>query len=79
VGDVSRELTDALDRADQLFDNLITITAHISAGEGNLGRLVMDSKLYEAMQLTAERLSIAVEEFRGLIAEWREKGMRARL
>jgi len=31
------------------------------------------------MQLTAERLSVAVEEFRGLIAEWREKGMRARL
>jgi ABC-type transporter Mla subunit MlaD len=72
VNELSRGLMETLDRADRFMDYLNTIGQQITSGQGNLGQLVMDSKLYEAMTTTAERLSLAVEEFRALIAEWRQ-------
>lgn len=79
VTDVSRATINTLDRFDLLLDNLNTVAKQVSSGEGNLGRLVMDNKLYEALRLTAERLSLAVEEFRALVAEWRQGKVRVAL
>ncbi len=79
INEVSRSMTEALDRADRFLDQLNTITAKVANGEGNVGHLFMDNKLYEALQLTAERMAAAMEEFRATMVEWREKGMRARL
>ncbi len=79
VVSVSRALTETLDRTDHFLDQLNAIATKVSSGEGNVGHLFMDNKLYEAMQLTAERMAAAVEDFRALMVEWREKGMRARL
>ncbi len=79
VNDVARSTTEFLDGADRLVQQLNTIAAKVTSGEGNVGHLLMDNKLYEAMQLTAERMAVAVEDFRALMVEWREKGMRARL
>ena len=72
VTDVARGMTEVFDRADRFLDYLNTIGQQVTSGQGNLGQLVMDNKLYEAMTLTAERLSKAVEEFRALVAEWRQ-------
>lgn len=79
VTKLAEATTGTLDRADQLLDNMNAISGQIREGRGNVGRLVMDDKLYEAMVLTAERLSVAVEEFRALIAEWREGKVRVAL
>lgn len=79
ITDLARATTGTLDRADTFLDSLNIVGRQISSGEGNLGRLVMDGKLYEAMLLTAERLSMAVEEFRALVAEWREGKVRVAL
>ncbi|MEW6250897.1 MAG: MlaD family protein [Planctomycetota bacterium] len=79
VNDVARSVTESLDRADHFLDQLNVIADKVASGDGNVGRLIMDNKLYEAMQITAERLALALEEFRALMVEWREKGMRARL
>jgi len=79
VDEVSRATMDSLDRADQFLDNLNIVAKQISSGEGNVGRLVMDNKLYEAMVISAERLSLLIEEFRGLIAEWRQGKVRVAL
>jgi len=79
VGDLSRALLGSLDRADRFLDHLNAIGQQINSGHGTLGRLVMDAKLYEALAITAERLSLMVEEFRGLIAQWREGRIRVAL
>jgi ABC-type transporter Mla subunit MlaD len=79
VNELSRSTMEGLDKADQFFDHLNLVGRQISSGEGNLGRFIMDGKLYEAMLITADRLSLAVEEFRALIAEWREGKIRVAL
>jgi len=71
VTDVSRATLDGLDRADRFLDYLNIVGEQVTTGKGNLGQFVMDNRLYEALTFTAERLSLAVEEFRGLVAEWR--------
>lgn len=74
--DLTVALTDTLDRMDTLLDHLNVVGARMSSGQGSVGRLFMDDKLYESLLFSVERLSQAVEEFRALIAEWREGKVR---
>lgn len=61
-----------LERLDLVLDNLVTVSQQISAGQGTLGRLVKDPELYESLVLSVERLTVAIDEFRALVSEWRE-------
>jgi methyl-accepting chemotaxis protein len=79
VTDLGRTMTDSFDRADRFLDYLNSVGQQITSGQGNLGRLLMDTKLYEAATITAERLSQAVDEFRALVAEWRQGKVRVAL
>lgn len=79
VTEVAQASVNGLDKIDQFMDHLNVIGAQVSSGQGNVGRLLMDSKLYEALQITVERLSLTVEEFRALIAEWRAGKIRVAL
>ncbi len=79
INEISRSTMEGLDKASQFMDHLNALGEQVRRGEGNLGLLFMDNKLYESMTITAERLSHAVEEFRALIAEWREGKVRIAL
>lgn len=79
VNEVSRALMASMDRADRFLDHLNTIGQQVTSGQGNLGQLLMDSKLYEALTLTADRMSQAADELRALIAEWRAGKIRVAL
>ena len=72
TADVTRGIMGSLDEMDRFLDYLNVVGQQVASGEGNFGRLVMDDKLYESMVITAERLSLAVDEFRALVAEWRQ-------
>lgn len=74
--DLSQGLLASLDKVDGMLDQMDTITRQVAAGEGNLGRFVMDDKLYESLLISAERMSLAVDEIRALVAEWREGKVR---
>jgi ABC-type transporter Mla subunit MlaD len=76
VTEVAQKTLDGLDRADRFLDYLNVVGEQVATGKGNVGQLFMDGKLYDAMTLTAERLAVAVEEARALIAEWREGKVR---
>ena len=83
VDDTHREINglavafrDVTDRASTLLDTFYRIAAVIDAGDGTIGHLVHDNKLYEAMVLTAERLADAVDEFRVLIKDWQKGTIR---
>lgn len=49
-----------------------TTLRDVNAGEGTLGRLIRDNRLYEAMVLTMGRLAETIEEARLLIKEWQK-------
>jgi ABC-type transporter Mla subunit MlaD len=77
--DVAQATVGTLDRADRFLDYLNVVGDKVTRGEGNVGQLVNDNKLYEALVISAERLALAVEEFRALVAEWREGKVRVAL
>jgi ABC-type transporter Mla subunit MlaD len=76
VTEVTQAGMGTLDRMDTFLDYLNVVGKQMATGQGNLGRMVMDDKLYEAMVLTAERLAQAVDDFKSLIAEWRQGKVR---
>jgi ABC-type transporter Mla subunit MlaD len=76
VTDVAQKTMDGLDRADRFLDYLNVIGEQVTSGKGTIGQLFMDGKLYEALTFTAERLGLAVEDARALIAEWRQGKVR---
>ena len=69
---VCRDASGVFERSSQLLDTLNEVVEPIRRGEGTIGRLVRDTKLYEALVLTAERLAQAVEEFRLLVKDWQQ-------
>jgi ABC-type transporter Mla subunit MlaD len=86
IGNVEDELRQttmalraSLGRIDNLLDDFAAITQQVRQGDGNVGRLVMDDRLYESLLVTAQQLTLAVDDFRELIAEWREGGLRVGL
>lgn len=76
INDVARRANQTLDETSVFITNLNVAAAQISRGEGNVGRLIMDSKLYESLIITSERLTLALDDFRALIKQWREGGVR---
>jgi phospholipid/cholesterol/gamma-HCH transport system substrate-binding protein len=76
IATVGRDARNTLEKGSRLMDSLYEITSTVSRGEGTLGRLVHDAKLYDAMVFTAERLGHAVEEFRLLIQDWQKGKVR---
>ena len=79
VTDVSRATLDGLDRADRFLDYLNIVGEQVTSGKGNVGQLFMDNRLYESLLETTGRLRLAIDEFRGLIAEWQKHGMKTTL
>jgi ABC-type transporter Mla subunit MlaD len=72
VTHVARKTMDGLDRADRFLDYLNVVGEQVTSGKGTVGQLFMNGKLYEALTYTAERLGLAVEDARAMIAEWRQ-------
>ncbi len=72
VNEIGRGTTDALGKASNFFDELHTVSKPVTSGEGNLGRLFMDARLYDSLLITTDRMAMAIEELRLLIAEWRQ-------
>lgn len=76
---VARDTREVLQRGSTFMDHLNDAGAKISRGEGTIGRLVMDDKLYEALVLSTQRLAQAIEDFRQLIADWQKGKIRVAL
>jgi len=69
---VSRSLTNNLDLAADFLTQLNDITRRAGKGEGTIGLLLTDDRLYESMTLTFRRLAEAVDEFKALIKDWQQ-------
>jgi phospholipid/cholesterol/gamma-HCH transport system substrate-binding protein len=73
---LARKGMDFLERAGRVVDELHTTTRQLNQGEGTVGRLLVDAKLYDAMVLTFRRLAETTEEFRLLVKDWQKGKVR---
>jgi phospholipid/cholesterol/gamma-HCH transport system substrate-binding protein len=79
VVSVSRSARTVLEQASDGLGLLNETLGRIARGEGSLGRLSQDPKLYEALLLTVDRLAVTVEEVRLLVKEWQKGRIRVAL
>jgi len=79
VEHVAHALTDDLEMTSNVLTRVYSIVDKIDRGEGTIGHLVADSRLYESMVLSFRRLAEAVEEFRLLVKEWQKGKVRVGL
>jgi ABC-type transporter Mla subunit MlaD len=73
---IGRDLTNVLDQGSQLLDQATALARRTNAGQGTLGKLFTDDRLFESMVLTFRRMAETVEEFRVLAQEWQKGRIR---
>ncbi len=76
VDRVALNVVENLDTLSRVLDGLAAAAAQIRNGEGTLGKLAMDDRLFEAMVLTFQRLAEAGDEFKVLAQEWQKGRIR---
>ena len=75
---LARKGMDFLERAGRVVDELHATTRQLNQGQGTVGKLLVDAKLYDAMVLTFRRLAETTEEFRLLVKDWQKGGLKTR-
>jgi len=73
------KMQDTADVLSQCLNRLDHILARVASGEGSAGKVLNDARLYEALTDASENLTLALTEFRELIAKWSEKGMKVKM
>ncbi len=75
----SLKIQTAADEIAKAFGQLDRMLAAATAGDGTASRILNDPKLYESMTDATERLNLALEDFRKLVQQWTEKGMKVKM
>lgn len=73
---IARALLENLDQTSRVLNSVQLIAAGINNGDGTVGRLMKDDRLYDAMVLTFQRFADTAEEFRLVAKEWQQGRIR---
>ncbi|MFO0839269.1 MAG: MlaD family protein [Phycisphaerae bacterium] len=76
VSRVSQSAVGGMDQATRLLDQLTQLSQSLARGEGTLGKLLVDPKLYESVEVTFRRLAEAAEEMKLLVKDWQQGKIR---
>jgi phospholipid/cholesterol/gamma-HCH transport system substrate-binding protein len=76
---VGNDASTALQSADRTLVELHGILKRAATGQGTVGRLLSDERLYEAAALSFERIAEMVREFNLLVKEWQKGRIRVSL
>ncbi len=79
VQTVSDRLVVVTDQLGRLLEQANQVTARINQGEGTVGELMNNPRLYNSLVDTTAELDRTLAELQVLIREWREQGVRMRL
>lgn len=71
----ARNVNDKIDQVGKLLGQFQAIAGKVQAGEGTMGKLVADPKLYESMADTAGELYKMVADLRRLVQQWEQEGI----
>lgn len=72
---LARQTSGRLEQAATLLDQLLSIARKINQGQGALGAMVNDQRLYESLVATARELNMAVQDLRRLLEQWEQEGI----
>jgi phospholipid/cholesterol/gamma-HCH transport system substrate-binding protein len=76
VDTVARSITTNSDNLNKILVGLNSTVDGINQGEGTLGHLTKDNRLYEALVLTAQRLATTVGDLQALVKSWQSEGVK---
>ncbi len=79
VDEISKELISRLEQMNQVLANIHSITRSIDQGEGTVGKLVKDDRLYEALVINMQILEQTFLTTNRLLEQWEQEGIRLRL
>jgi phospholipid/cholesterol/gamma-HCH transport system substrate-binding protein len=73
--DVGLKVRDTADSLGSALTEMSRLMHQVNQGKGTAGKILKDPRLYESLTETGENLSLAVKEFRDLIANLNEHGI----
>lgn len=76
ISATARTAQDGIDKAGRLITHVDDIMVTINRGEGSIGKLVRDERLYESAVLSFRRLGEMIEEFKKVAIEWQKGTIR---
>ncbi|UCD27573.1 MAG: MCE family protein [Planctomycetota bacterium] len=75
INNLSEKMTTNADKLSRLLDYFISASRDLAEGEGTMGMLLRDPKMYEALMLTIQRLGEAASELKVLVKQWQNEGL----
>jgi phospholipid/cholesterol/gamma-HCH transport system substrate-binding protein len=79
VDEVAKNVNDRLVQISDLLDKSNAIAGKIEKGQGTMGLLMNDPRLYESLVDTGKTLSLTVTDLRRLVEQWEQEGFTLKL
>ena len=79
VDELSTNINARLVQVSDLLDKSNAIAGKIEKGQGTMGLLMNDPRLYESLVDTGKTLSLTVTDLRRLVAQWEQEGFTLKL
>lgn len=79
IDTLGRKLSLDADKLSRLLDYFLSVGQQLAEGDGTASMLLRDTRLYEELLLTLQRLGAAASEMQTLIRQWQAQGMGLRL
>jgi ABC-type transporter Mla subunit MlaD len=76
---LGRKLLADTDKLSRVLDSFVAIGESLARGEGTVGLLLRDPKLYEELLLTFQRLGAAAADMQVLVKQWQAQGIGLKL
>ncbi len=79
IDDIAKNVNDRLSQVATTLDQIQSIINKVDKGEGTIGKLVNDPKLYQNLLETTDQLSISAKDLRRLFEQWEQEGVSLKL
>lgn len=77
--DLTKQIGDRLTQIGELTDKFNGIAARVDKGQGTMGALVNDARLYESLVDTSKTLNLTIADLRRLVEQWEQEGFTLKL
>ncbi len=79
IDELAKNVNDRLAQVATTLDKIDSIVNKIDKGDGTLGKLVNDPKLYQNLLETTDELSVSAKDLRRLFEQWEQEGVSLKL
>lgn len=79
VDELSRQVGDRMTQLGDLLEKVNSIATRVDKGEGTLGLMISDARLYESFVDTGKTLSLTAGDLRRLVDQWEKEGLTLKL